>query len=176
VQKLIVPGWGNSGPAHWQSLWEQQDPDHVRVQQDDWDNPDLAGWVARLDEAVAVCPEPPIIIAHSLGCTTVAHWVARTGGAPVHAALLVAPPDVDRLDEPALFGFRNVPRVKLPFPSLVVGSLTDHYMTASRAAEFAEAWGARYVNAGEEGHINVAAGRGPWPEGERLLKELLDSV
>ncbi|MFD3327350.1 RBBP9/YdeN family alpha/beta hydrolase [Streptomyces sp. NPDC058701] len=170
---LIVPGWGNSGPDHWQSLWEAAGPDRVRVRQDDWDRPDPDRWVAALDKAVAACPEPPVIVAHSLGCTTVVHWAARTPAASVRAALLVAPPDVDRADQPELFGFRPVPRAPLPFPALVVGSRNDPWMTGERASEFAAAWGCGFTDAGEAGHLNPDAGYGPWPEGERLLAALL---
>lgn len=170
---LIVPGWGNSGPDHWQSLWEEAGPDRVRVRQDDWDRPDLDRWVAALDAAVAACPGPPVLVAHSLGCTTVAHWAARTPTAPVRAALLVAPPDVDRVEQPELLGFRPVPRAPLPFPALVVGSRNDPWTTGARAAEFAAAWGCGFTDAGEAGHLNSEAGYGPWPEGERLLAALL---
>ena len=38
---LILPGLGNSGPLHWQSIWEQSQPDFVRVQQRDCGQPDL---------------------------------------------------------------------------------------------------------------------------------------
>ena len=32
---LILPGWENSGPHHWQTLWEQRHG-YVRVEQHDW--------------------------------------------------------------------------------------------------------------------------------------------
>lgn len=37
---LILPGRGNSGEKHWQSVWEKRDPQLRRVQQREWDNPD----------------------------------------------------------------------------------------------------------------------------------------
>jgi predicted alpha/beta hydrolase family esterase len=46
-------------------------------------------------------------------------------------------------------------------------------MSIERARALAQAWGARFANAGACGHINVAAGFGPWPAGEELLAELL---
>ena len=36
---IIIPGWRDSGPGHWQSLWAEQLPGAVRVQQDDWADP-----------------------------------------------------------------------------------------------------------------------------------------
>ncbi|PYM48393.1 MAG: hypothetical protein DME16_11120, partial [Candidatus Rokuibacteriota bacterium] len=33
---LVLPGYGDSGPEHWQSLWEAEDPACRRVVQRDW--------------------------------------------------------------------------------------------------------------------------------------------
>ena len=55
----------------------------------------------------------------------------------------------------------------------MVASTNDPYMTTDRARFLAKAWGAGLVNAGRCGHINVAAGFGPWPTGERILDELI---
>ena len=49
---LIVPGLGGSGPDHWQTRWARLHPEFVTVLQDDWHRPDLAAWIARLDDAV----------------------------------------------------------------------------------------------------------------------------
>ena len=38
AQVLILPGWQNSGPAHWQSRWEEL-YGFTRVQQHDWMQP-----------------------------------------------------------------------------------------------------------------------------------------
>lgn len=35
-RRLVVPGWNNSGPTHWQSRWQDLAPDLVRVEQEDW--------------------------------------------------------------------------------------------------------------------------------------------
>jgi uncharacterized protein len=64
-----------------------------------------------------------------------------------------------------LSSFAPIPRDPLPFPSLVVASRTDPYCSYERAEDFAYAWGAAIVDAGEAGHINTEAGFGPWPEG-----------
>jgi predicted alpha/beta hydrolase family esterase len=53
---FVLPGWLGSGPAHWQSLWEQapsRDMRFVRVEQHDWQRPLRGDWCARLDEMVA---------------------------------------------------------------------------------------------------------------------------
>ena len=91
---LLLPGYGDSGPEHWQSLWELADPRLRRVAQRDWLEPQLDEWLLTLDREVSACLTPPVLVAHSLGCILVAHWVKRTGRT-VAGALLVAPVDVD---------------------------------------------------------------------------------
>jgi predicted alpha/beta hydrolase family esterase len=170
---LILPGYDNSGPEHWQSRWEKAHPDYRRVQQRSWTEPVCDDWVAALDAAIVAAPAPPVLVAHSIGCHTVAHHAARYRRA-VHGALLVAPPNVDDPDFPPLLqGFRPIPRVALPFPSIVVAGDDDWYIAPDDARELARAWGSRFVLLERGGHINTDAGFGPWPEGERLLAELM---
>ncbi|MER7860773.1 alpha/beta hydrolase [Amycolatopsis japonica] len=38
-------------------------------------------WVSRLDEALAEATDPPVLVAHGLGCLTVLHWLAARGRA-----------------------------------------------------------------------------------------------
>ena len=173
VDGLVLPGYGDSGSAHWQSLWEASDPRLRRVRQRDWFEPRLDDWLAELDRAVAACPTPPVLVAHSLACALVAHWVER-GGRRALSALLVAPADVEALSAvlDAVRSFSPVPLVRLPFPSVVVASDDDLYVTPARARQFAEAWGGRLVMLAGAGHINADAGLGDWPDGRMLLDEL----
>ncbi len=177
IRVLIVPGYTNSGPEHWQTLWERARPCFRRVEQVDWDHPVKSSWIDALDRAVTAESGPVCLVAHSLGCATVAHWAAERPHAWVRAALLVAPADVDREDFPsAVVGFRPMPLIPLPFPSVVVASSDDPYVSLERARGFAERWGSRLIEAGAKGHINTAAGFGPWPEGERILAQLLEEL
>jgi len=48
---LLLPGWQNSDPSHWQSRWESIHGDQ-RVEQHDWMRPLRGDWSARLEEAV----------------------------------------------------------------------------------------------------------------------------
>lgn len=170
---LILPGYGDSGPDHWQSHWERADPACRRVVQDDWLMPRLSDWLAALDRYVRDCSTPPVLVAHSLACPLVIHWATRMG-APIKGALLAAPADVD---SPAhtpdeVRSFSPIPLVRLPFPSIVVTSTDDVFVSPERAGAFALAWGSRLVTLEGAGHINADAGFGPWPEGRRLLGEL----
>ena len=169
---LMLPGYDNSGPDHWQSLWERAHPEYRRVQQRSWTAPVCSEWVAALDAAIVAANAPVVLVGHSLGGLTVAHH-ARQHSRAVHGALLVAPPNVDDPTFPPLSkGFRPIPRDPLPFPSIVVGSDDDWYMGEDDARALAQAWGSRFVLVEKGGHINTDAGFGPWPEGERLLAEL----
>ena len=40
VTVLIVPGVNNSGPDHWQSLWQARLPRALRAEQENWEWPD----------------------------------------------------------------------------------------------------------------------------------------
>jgi predicted alpha/beta hydrolase family esterase len=144
------------------------------VVQDDWLEPRLADWLAALDAAVRACAIPPVLVAHSLACALVAQWAAGRPSAAVKAALLVAPADVDSPahtpDEVRNFG--PMPLARLPFPSVMVASDDDPFVTPARAAAFARAWGSRLVMLPAAGHINADAGFGPWPDGRRLLDTL----
>ncbi len=174
VTVLVLPGYGDSGPGHWQTLWERRHG-YARVVQDDWERPDVEAWKRRLRAAVARADDPVVLVAHSLGCALVAHCAADAASARVAGALLVAPPDVDEIRHllPEIETFAPMPMTPLPFPSVVVASTNDPYADAERVREFASAWGARFVDVGAAGHINAESGLGEWLEGHRLLAELL---
>ncbi len=171
---LIIPGLGGSGPYHWQTHMEHSFPSAFRVHQDDWDQPDRAAWAERLAASIAAAPGA-VLVAHSLGCALVACLAVEHPELAVDAALLVAPADVDRTDRlpDQVREFAPMPRRPLPFRSIVVASSNDPYMTLPRAREYAAAWGADFVDAGALGHINVDAGFGLWPAGERILRALM---
>ena len=169
---LIVPGYENSGPGHWQSLWEEEMPGAHRVEMPSWDHPVLGEWVAALDDAIADCGAPPILVGHSLGCIAIVHWAAEHQR-EVHGALLAAPTDVERPDVlERLRTFAPIPRCTLPFPAMVAASSDDPFMDLERARGFAKDWEADLVELGPCGHLNRASGHGPWLRGEVLLAEL----
>jgi predicted alpha/beta hydrolase family esterase len=169
---LIVPGIGGSGSDHWQSRWEAAEPKYRRVQMPDWDRPELGVWLEKLAEAVRAAPEPPVIVAHSLGCLAVAHFAARGGAA--RAAMLVALPDCRGKAFPeAARSFAAAPLEPIPFPTRVVASRNDPYASFEYAESCAKAWGSAFSDAGRVGHINAESGLGDWAFGRRLLADLL---
>ena len=169
---LIIPGGTNSGPHHWQSWLQDRHSDFVRVEQNDWDHPSRAAWVARLDEYLVASRTPPLVVAHSLGCLAVVHWAAAHSR-PIHCALLVAPPDLDAPNAPIEEAdFRPVPLATLPFRSVVIASANDPWCDLAVAQHLATQWGSDFLNAGACGHLNTVAGFGPWPLGEELVLQL----
>ncbi|HEY0062111.1 MAG TPA: alpha/beta fold hydrolase [Telluria sp.] len=165
---IIVPGLHDSSAGHWQTRWHDRQPAFSRVRQDDWEHPHLATWATRLGQVRARDPRPALLVAHSFGCLTAVHSIARDD-ADIAGALLVAPADPDK------FGVSDLlPALALPCPSIVVASSNDPWMRASSAAEWARRWGSELVEAGALGHINADSGLGDWVAGQRLLHRLAE--
>ena len=177
---LLLPGWQNSGPHHWQSHWEAQ-YSYLRVEQHDWTRPLRGDWVARLEEVLldqaaggqrsGAAATGVVLVAHSLGCHLVAAWAAHSRNTRlVRAALLVAPGDPQREElRGVLASWSPIILEPLPFPSQLLGSQNDPYCSFTRAQSFAVAWGAEFVDYGAAGHINADSGLGRWPDGHRRV-------
>ncbi len=172
---LILPGWQNSGPDHWQSRWERVHG-YTRVEQHDWERPLRGDWISRLEDMLLGCDEPAIIVAHSLGCINVVAWASHSRNVHrVKAALLVAPPDVERDDlRQMLPSWSPVSLQPLPFPATVLASSNDPFCAPERARHFAAAWGAQLIDAGPHGHLNAESGLGDWPEAHARLVQLMN--
>jgi len=174
VTLWLIPGLYDSGPEHWQRHWQRDRGARV-IEQREWERPVRDDWVATIEAAIGDAAGPIVLAAHSLGCTTVAHWAQATRCAGrVRGALLVAPSDVEAPSYPSgTAGFEPTPLGRLPFASRVVASTDDIYVTPARARAFAAAWGSELTVVGAAGHINTASGYGPWPEGYALLEAWL---
>lgn len=167
---LIIPGYTNSGEDHWQSRWEKQMKTARRVTQDDWHKPVVEDWTANIRAAIAEAEKPVVAVAHSLGAQAFVQAVQQMDEADtarLAGAFLVAPPDVENpsIRPKHLMTFGPYPKTPLPFPSTLVHSVDDPFCSLEKAEEMATAWGARFVNARESGHINSQSGHGPWPDG-----------
>jgi len=163
---LIVPGLHGSGPAHWQSWFEQKLQNTIRVEQNDWTEAYLPRWAGAVRHELAKTNGHVWIIAHSFGCLAAAHAAADYRD-KVAGIMFVAPADPDK------FGVSSVlPSERLDFPSVVVASSTDPWMRLTRAAYWADIWGSRLINIGNAGHINIDSGFGPWQEGLDIFEQL----
>ena len=171
---LILPGWQNRGPDHWQSRW-QAAHGYTRVEQHDWQRPLRGDWIARLEDVLLGLDEAAVLVAHSLGCIHTAAWAAHSQSTHrVKAALLVAPPDVARDDiRQMLPSWFPVPPQRLPFPTVVISSDNDPFCSLARAEGFAKAWGSDFISAGPCGHLNADSGLGDWPDAHARLQQLL---
>jgi predicted alpha/beta hydrolase family esterase len=167
---LIVPGWRDSGPGHWQSLWAESIVGAVRVLQDNWVSPTRSAWVNRIAETVLAQDAPVVLVAHSLGCIACTHLPAEAV-ARVQGALLVAPADPER--RAPLVDFSPVPYQALPYRSVVVASANDPYCPVRTAGAYARSWGSEFVRLQNAGHINIDSGFGDWPLGLALLQSLV---
>ncbi|WP_088348241.1 MULTISPECIES: alpha/beta hydrolase [Rhodomicrobium] len=167
---LILPGLRGSGPRHWQSWFEKRLTHSIRVNQRDWNTPDLPVWSERVRLEIERAPGPVLLVAHSFGCLAAIH-ASSHASTRIAGAMLVAPAD------PKMFGIEpQVPKDPLRFPAIVVASETDCWISLGKARSLAQSWGAEFVNAGAAGHINVASGHGRWPEGLDILKRLQHSA
>jgi predicted alpha/beta hydrolase family esterase len=163
---LIVPGLYGSCADHWQTWLEYRLPTARRVLQANWDKADIGQWTEMLEQTILLQSDRVLLIAHSFGCLVSAAVTNRL--APrIAGALLVAPCDPQRFAiEERLID------TELPFPSTLVASRNDPWMSLPRSQLWAQRWGSRFVDIGHKGHINVASGHGPWPDVLPLIAEL----
>ncbi len=169
-QVLLLPGWHNSGPDHWQSRWEAL-YGYTRVEQHDWDLPRRGDWLARLDDVVQSTSGPLVLVAHSLGCVLVAAWAKYSPHRQrVTGALLVAPADVEQEHlRPVLPSWAPNVRERLPCGSCVVASRTDLFGPWPCIEALAHGRGSELVEAGASAHHNAASALGNRPAGHALL-------
>lgn len=174
---LIIPGYTNSGPDHWQSRWQSRLSTARRVEQKEWSKPVREDWVAKVVEAVNEAKKPVVLVAHSLGVPTAIHALPGFRK-PVAGAFFVAPPDVanSAIRPRHLMTFGPYPRDPLPFPSVTVASRNDDFCAYEVAEDAAAAWGSLFLDAGHAGHINAEAGYGPWPEGSMAFAKFLSKL
>lgn len=173
---INVPGIGNSGEGHWQTIWERSFSNFIRAEQHSWEFPVCSQWVQMLEKTVRAYPHHPVyLVAHSMGCHTVAQWASQTK-LRVEGALLVAPPDVVRLEHTGrVYGYVPEPLCELPFRSVVVASSNDPYASLNKAVGYAQTWGSQIVDVGRKGHVNAQSDLGNWRQGIDLLSLLVRS-
>ena len=165
---LLVPGLGDSGPAHWQTHWERT-LGARRVVQDDFQRAELKRWSERIVQAAGDGDRNLVLVAHSFGCLAAVHAARQLAGR-LRALMLVAPAS------PAKFGIDHELQDSIAVPSLLVASRNDPWLGFNEASELAERWSSRFHDSGQAGHINADSGHGPWPQGLELLNELLDGT
>jgi predicted alpha/beta hydrolase family esterase len=183
---LIVPGLRGEVPEHWQSKLAEH---LVRAGRAVETVPpmgraelDCQARVDAIEAHARVIDGPLLLVAHSGGCIMTTHWARRTTRR-VQGALLATPPDFESpmpegfptMAELEAAGWLPVPRLPLPFPSIVATSSNDPLGREERVRELARDWGSTVVSLGQVGHLNPVSGYGEWPRALDLL-DLLESV
>lgn len=170
---LIAPGYSNSGPQHWQTIWQHESPEFVRVEQGSWIQPNAEDWIANIERKVAAAGPESVIVAHSLACIATALWAQQTT-LKVKGVLFVAPADSESENFTLpVYGFEKIPSTPLPFKSILIGSTNDPYCSYERAKQLAENWNSSLINLGDKGHINAESDLDNWEEGRDYLDQLL---
>jgi predicted alpha/beta hydrolase family esterase len=181
---VFLAGIGNSAADHWQTRWYDELRARVPtywVEHADWNRVSRDRWIDELDALMlraraTSSPDARIVfVAHSLGCLLAAEWLAQHPASNVAHALLVAPPDVEGVRFPSdAVGFRKGCTLgPLPCRATLVASQDDPYGDIAYARRLADRWKVRLADVGCKGHINAESQLGAWPEGRRLLGELL---
>ncbi|WP_087017244.1 RBBP9/YdeN family alpha/beta hydrolase [Thaumasiovibrio subtropicus] len=174
---LLLPGYLNSGPDHWQSYLEQRFSNVKRVQQKDWLVPDRQAWVQAITEAVAQTEGDILLVGHSCGSVAIAQWAtdpfsnALSHNGRIRGLLLVAPADVDADNAlPPLRAQRPLPHCKIPFSTVMLCGDNDDYTDFERSQLFAKEWGCELIVIENGGHLNADAGFGYWPQIETFIE------
>jgi predicted alpha/beta hydrolase family esterase len=175
---LIVPGLREHVAEHWQTVLAARLPRVRVVPPMGRKNLDCHARVESLEYEVGRIGGPIVLVAHSGGVITVAHW-AHTQRRPIRGALLATPPDFEQpmpegyptMEALRAAGWLPVPRDPLPFPSIVAASRNDPLGRFERVTELASDWGSRCVDLGEVGHLNPASGFGEWPQAQSFIQE-----
>ena len=130
------------------------------------------GWKQLIKKVSEFDLSTVVLIGHSLGCSTIAHW-AKLYKKKIKGALLVAPSDLAApLYTFPTTGFLPISLEKINFKTIVVASADDIWVSIDRAKFFAENWGSKFINIGNAGHINASSGNTNWEEGLTILKTL----
>lgn len=170
---VIVPGYTNSGPKHWQTVLENKYKNIIRVEQEDWDNPVREKWIQGLDKTINAIDTEIFLVGHSCGSIAIVQWAEIYSSKKIIGSLLVTPADVESptaLKEISIQG--PIPQSQLPFKSTIVYSTNDEHLSPARAKQFAKQWGSDLIEMKDAGHLNTEAGFGEWLYGENLIQLL----
>ncbi len=176
---LIVPGLRDQSEEHWQTRLAARLSRVRTVPPMGRQDLDCGARCAAIETEAQAIKGDIVLVAHSGGAITVAHW-AKATRRRVAGALLATPPDFQTpmpagyptMGELEYAGWLPVPWDPLPFPSLVAASRNDPLAAYDRVAEMAADWGSTLVDLGAVGHLNPASGFGDWPRACDLIRQV----
>lgn len=179
MAKIVIhPGYANSPPNHWQHYLAMRHSHSVWINQASWVNVDCQQWIEKIKQTIDEINDGIIFVAHSLGCIAFLHTILtlqQSSLGKIQGALLVAPCDTEQLQDPEIIiaGFDPIPLSPLAFPTILVASMNDSYLSHKRAQQFAKDLNVnRFINLGYAGHINGDSNYGEWQEADLLIEQL----
>ncbi len=180
IHYVNVCGLGNSGPNMWMSKRENQfNTQFSRVQQKDWDYPEVSTWVLELRDHIKLLKANYIIlIGHSMGCATIAHYKnSHLFDNRIKGCFLVGPANVCHALLPETCqSFEDFPDIQNPIPTQLIISENDPYCDLKTALHYSEIWGAEYLHMGKQGHFCGSNMYVEWKEGFEILKDFSDKT
>jgi predicted alpha/beta hydrolase family esterase len=179
VTVVFVPGLRDRMPDHWQERLAAQIPGSRIVAPLTENKLSCAARVEALERTLEGIAGPIVLVAHSAGTMIVAHWAAKHQRNVV-GALLATPVDLETplpagsptMDQLREQGWLPIPRQPFPFRTIVAASDNDPVGPKERVRALAQAWGSRFVELGQVGHLVPANGYGDWSDGMAFIREL----
>ena len=179
---VFVPGLRDHVAEHWQTHMAASIPGSVTVEPLTENRLSREARVAALEATLAGIEGDIYLVAHSAGVLTTAFWdqiadaadPRRPAGHAGRRRDVPCPPAIPSSRRSKPMAGCRCRAVPLSFPSIVVASRNDPLAAFDKVADLAQCWGARLHDAGDVGHLNPAAGFGPWPEGYLLWVEMIE--
>ena len=170
INVVIVHGWAADPQSNWfqwlKSTLEEDGIQCVVPTMPNAERPVLAEWVEHLDQVirsqVTSHKSQLILIGHSLGCVTIAHYLDRTEGSHTAGCVFVAGFS-GNIRIQAFKEFYETPvdlkkaksRIR---KAISILSLNDKAVPAERSREFARALGSEIVEVDGYGHFMGSEG------------------
>ncbi|WP_260600003.1 alpha/beta hydrolase [Sphingomonas endolithica] len=130
-----------------------------------------AFWAMQIDDAVRGATGPIVVVAHGACCLAFAHWAQLSPAsytAPIAGAVLHLPSAIIASPPPGVPA--SSPRMRLPFPSLLV---SDASPQVDAVLAQADVWGSRFIDAAAHDSVYRSDLRGNASYAERALMTVL---
>ncbi len=173
VPVVILPGWGGSGPDHWQSWLAGRLAESGRdvrfPELPDIDHPKLPAWLAAFKTTLADLPPDGFdVVCHSLASVTWLHHAVDPGDSPRPARVALVAPPSPSTDIPEIATFYPPPldidavRRAADGTVLVAGD-DDPYCPEGITEAYGRPLKIATTIVPGGGHLNAESGFGEWP-------------